>query len=297
MLDFKFIVDPLIGTLIGFGTNYIAVKMLFRPYKPIKIGKFTLPFTPGVIPKRKKELAKSLGNTISNELLTNNDIKDIFLSEEVKKKISKNIVLNLKKQNISLKEFLLNNIDDEKYNKLKIKIQNLLCERISESLLRIDVGNIIVEEGSKVVKEKLSENIFGKFISEEKIKNMAEPIKEQIDNYLQNNIKNLIFSQIDIEIKNIEQQNVNGILEKLDLTDEKLEYYIEYIYVKIVEEKMQSIFSSLNISESIEKKIYNMDVKEIEKLFMIVMKKELNAIVNLGAILGLILGIINAFIL
>ena len=60
---------------------------------------------------------------------------------------------------------------------------------------------------------------------------------------------------------------------------------------------MQTIFSSLNISEAIEKKIYNMDVKEIEKLFMIVMKKELNAIVNLGAILGLILGIINAFIL
>ena len=203
MLDLKFIVDPLIGTLIGFGTNYIAVKMLFRPYKPIKIGKFTLPFTPGVIPKRKKELAKSLGNTISNELLTNNDIKDIFLSENVKKKISENIVLNLKKQNISLKEFLLNNIDDEKYNKLKIKIQNILCERISESLLRMDVANIIVEEGTKAVKEKLSENIFGKFISEEKIKNMAEPIKEQIDNYLQNNIKSLIFSQIDIEIKNI----------------------------------------------------------------------------------------------
>ncbi|MDD6065009.1 MAG: DUF445 family protein, partial [Firmicutes bacterium] len=44
---------PAIGAVIGYCTNYVAVKMLFRPLKPIRIGKFTLPFTPGVIPKRK----------------------------------------------------------------------------------------------------------------------------------------------------------------------------------------------------------------------------------------------------
>ncbi|MEI3219612.1 MAG: DUF445 family protein [Lachnoclostridium sp.] len=45
---------PLIGAVIGYCTNYIAVKMLFRPLKAIKIGRFTLPFTPGMIPKKKE---------------------------------------------------------------------------------------------------------------------------------------------------------------------------------------------------------------------------------------------------
>ena len=52
----QILAGPAIGAVIGYCTNYVAVKMLFRPLKPIRIGKFTLPFTPGVIPKRKKEL-------------------------------------------------------------------------------------------------------------------------------------------------------------------------------------------------------------------------------------------------
>ncbi|MBR6349380.1 MAG: DUF445 family protein, partial [Lachnospiraceae bacterium] len=46
-----FIMGPIIGCIIGAFTNFIAIKMLFRPLKPVYIGKFRVPFTPGVIPK------------------------------------------------------------------------------------------------------------------------------------------------------------------------------------------------------------------------------------------------------
>ena len=52
-MDLTIIAGPLIGAVIGYFTNYLAVKMLFRPRREIKIGSKTLPFTPGVIPKRK----------------------------------------------------------------------------------------------------------------------------------------------------------------------------------------------------------------------------------------------------
>ena len=52
-MDYSLIIRPLIGAAIGYVTNWIAVKMLFFPLNPVKIGKFTLPFTPGVIPKNK----------------------------------------------------------------------------------------------------------------------------------------------------------------------------------------------------------------------------------------------------
>ncbi|MGX9135900.1 DUF445 domain-containing protein [Rummeliibacillus sp. JY-2-4R] len=60
----------IVGSVIGGITNYIAIKMLFRPYNAIYLGSWRLPFTPGLIPKRRDELAKQLGNTVVNYLLT-----------------------------------------------------------------------------------------------------------------------------------------------------------------------------------------------------------------------------------
>ena len=50
-----------LGAIIGGFTNHLAIKMLFRPHRPIYIGKFQVPFTPGLIPKRRDELAVQLG--------------------------------------------------------------------------------------------------------------------------------------------------------------------------------------------------------------------------------------------
>ena len=71
----------LIGALIGGFTNFIAIKMLFRPYKAVYIGKWRLPFTPGLIPKRRDELSTQLGRTIVQHLLTPETFKKRFLNE------------------------------------------------------------------------------------------------------------------------------------------------------------------------------------------------------------------------
>ncbi len=55
-MDLQMIAAPVIGGIIGLITNGLAIKMLFRPHKEIYIGKFRLPFTPGLIPKEKIEL-------------------------------------------------------------------------------------------------------------------------------------------------------------------------------------------------------------------------------------------------
>lgn len=297
MIELKYIINPVMGTIIGFGTNFIAVKMLFRPYKPIKIGKFTLPFTPGVIPKRRADIAKALGDTISKELFTNDDIKNIFLSEEIKEKISNGIISGIKKEDSTVKELFLRNIEFQKYENIKNSIEALLAQKIADGLVDIDIASLIVEEGSKVIKDKISGSFFGSFISEDKIKEMAGPIGIEIEKYLKENAKEFIMPYIDREFSDIEEQKIESLMQKLDITDEKLKIVIEKVYTKIVEDKMQNVFEALNISEVIQEKINAMDVKEIERLFMMVMKKELNAIVNLGAVLGLILGLINAFLL
>lgn len=66
----KFLSLIVVGALIGGVTNYLAVKMLFRPLHPVYIGKWKLPFTPGLIPKRHHEIAEKLGEVVVEHLLT-----------------------------------------------------------------------------------------------------------------------------------------------------------------------------------------------------------------------------------
>ena len=83
-MDYSLIIRPLIGAGIGYITNWIAVKMLFFPLNPVKIGKFTLPFTPGVIPKNKDRLAGAIGRSISDNLVNADTLKNALLSDEMK---------------------------------------------------------------------------------------------------------------------------------------------------------------------------------------------------------------------
>ncbi|MFB5663171.1 DUF445 domain-containing protein [Alteribacillus sp. HJP-4] len=59
-----------IGAAIGGITNFLAIKMLFRPYKAIYLGSWRVPFTPGLIPKRRAALADQMGRMVVTHLLT-----------------------------------------------------------------------------------------------------------------------------------------------------------------------------------------------------------------------------------
>lgn len=76
-----------LGAIIGGYTNHLAIKMLFRPHRPIYIGKFQVPFTPGLIPKRRDELAVQLGKMVVEHLLTPEGIGKKLTNEEFQKSL------------------------------------------------------------------------------------------------------------------------------------------------------------------------------------------------------------------
>ena len=65
---------PFVGAFIGYMTNYVAIRMLFRPLKPWRILGIRLPMTPGVIPSKRHELAENIGEMVGEHLLTSADI-------------------------------------------------------------------------------------------------------------------------------------------------------------------------------------------------------------------------------
>lgn len=70
-----FLVPPVVGGVIGYFTNDLAIKMLFRPYRARYVGKRQLPFTPGLIPRNQARLAQRVADTIMGSLLTPEEIQ------------------------------------------------------------------------------------------------------------------------------------------------------------------------------------------------------------------------------
>ncbi|MCM3022957.1 DUF445 domain-containing protein [Bacillus ginsengihumi] len=77
-----------IGAIIGGFTNYLAIKMLFFPREAKYIGKWRLPFTPGLIPKRRHEIAKQLGKLVVEHLVTPKSIEKKLLTSQFRNELS-----------------------------------------------------------------------------------------------------------------------------------------------------------------------------------------------------------------
>jgi len=70
-------VPPIAGGIIGYFTNDLAIKMLFRPYRAYYIGQYRLPLTPGLIPRNQGRLAKRVADTIMGSLLTPTELQHL----------------------------------------------------------------------------------------------------------------------------------------------------------------------------------------------------------------------------
>jgi len=166
MKEFLFIV--IVGTFIGWITNYIAIKLLFRPYNEINILGFKLQ---GVIPKRRKELAESIGKTVNSELISikdiTNTINSMELEVEIDKIVGEIVEKKIKGEFIGSYPMLKMFINDSIINKIKSYIKSAIEENKGE------IVNTIID---KLEKEIDFEDLIIKKINEfslEEVENMT----------------------------------------------------------------------------------------------------------------------------
>jgi len=76
-LPLNLLLPPLLGAVIGYFTNDLAIRMLFRPYRPLYLGRYRVPFTPGLIPSNQGRLAARVADTITSSLLTPEELQKI----------------------------------------------------------------------------------------------------------------------------------------------------------------------------------------------------------------------------
>lgn len=179
MIVVKVLVLAIIGALIGWLTNLIAIKLMLRPLYPVKIPVLNYSIQ-GLIPKRREELAKSIGDVIENELLSMNEILD--------KAIEGN--------NMSqIKDTLKNKINEIIRDKLPAIVpsmfKNMIYSYVDEFIERD--GEDIIRDFSKKAIEKASKDI-----------SLSQIVEEKINSFDIRRIEEIIVSIAKQELKHIE---------------------------------------------------------------------------------------------
>jgi uncharacterized membrane protein YheB (UPF0754 family) len=286
-------VGPVIGAVIGYCTNYIAVKMLFRPLKPIKIGNFQLPFTPGIIPKGRGRLAKALGQAVGGTLLTPSDIENMLLTDEIRGKIRTQITGYLENETRSLKEIATTNMGDESYIQTTDNIKETLTQKILDGIKKMNLGKIIAYQGVDVVKETVAGTMLAMFVSDDLLSSFVGPIEERINAYVEVHGEELVGGLVCEETDAFLENTPNQLLTSISIENQQVGDIIDATYTKIIRSQVTSLLEQANIPAVVERKVNEMDILDIENLVLSVMKKELNSVVSLGAVIGFVIGLLN----
>lgn len=290
---------PIIGAIIGYFTNYIAVKMLFHPRNPITVGGYTLPFTPGIIPKRKKDLAKAIGRAVQDELFGEREVKEILLAESTKKVITEGItdqVGGLLCSEASVKQQISGLTGQEFYEEKKKALETAFADKIVQGIASMDIGQIIADKGTVFIGEKMSNPLLSMFITPELIQSMAVPIGEQVNVYLETEGREKIRDYVQDEMDTLEQKKPGDLLTGIEDCKPAFGEKLQEIYSEFVENHADEVARQFRIREMIEKRIAGMSNEALEQLVLSVMKNELGMIVNLGALIGAMIGIVNIFV-
>lgn len=152
-LILKVLLLAVVGAVIGYTTNVIAIKLLFRPLVPVKILGFKIQ---GVIPKRRDEIAKSIGETVEEELLSVDEIMDQLIEGTDKK----DILEMFKTKIIAMMEGKLPSFLSAFSGTITKYIEELidnkgeaLLDEITEELVHKATSSISI---SKMIEEKIS---------------------------------------------------------------------------------------------------------------------------------------------
>lgn len=362
----------IIGALIGGLTNAVAIRMLFRPHKALYIGKWRIPFTPGLIPKRKPELARQVGKIVDEHLLTPESIEQklkepdfrneiqLVLQTEARKWIHSDmkVVEFLEKvhvPNAALKiEAKLNDWIDQKYETIKdfyteqtVK-ESLPAEWLDKAEERIPaVSSYILQKGidyfsgeegryrvKKMTDDFLAEwgklgsmiqMVLGNTSLEDKIrpeiiKFLTSPgTKDLLDTMLKNEWDKLIEWKWSDVLKQFSDEKairkvktfITGQLDLKTILNKPISIYALPFEEKVIgtlvpeltskgiskmAKRIPSVMQKLKIAEIVRGQIEAFSTERLEMIVLDITHRELKMITLLGALLGGMIGILQALL-
>ncbi|GAA0120036.1 DUF445 family protein [Clostridium perfringens] len=259
-----YIIGALIGAVIGYITNWLAIKMLFRPREAKYIFGMKLPFTPGLIPKEKSRIANKVGETVGTHLLNSDSLSKALKDDKIKAKfneVAKEKINQVINSNSTLEESLKNTLG-ENYYALKGNMINNIAKTILESIQEEEFKNKLKFYIVDSIKERLNKN-------PEKIIDFinSNKFREVIINTLEEEkTRDIIGKALLKEVKTLEKEDLT--IE--EVIPENIKPYIEE-YVKSQKDTLVDIIKNLLRDDEVSHKIksaINDNIPSIVSMFL-----------------------------
>lgn len=286
-----YIIPPLIGAVIGYCTNYIAVKMLFRPRNEIKVLGHTLPFTPGAIPKNKPRLAKAIGEVVETTFFGEETISAQFLSGEAEDKAVAQMVRGMDRPISDLGISVLGS--EEKYEKGLDRLSEILSQQLLQSLRSGETIRMVSDTVIDKLVDQFRGGMLGMFITDSFVESAKQMVETGIQGEIEDKGEEFLNRMVRSQMDTWSRDTLSEIAFEAGYSDERVERILRKAYRGAVKSAVPALIDRINVSGMIEEKVNDMSNEQLEELVLSVMKRELNLIVNLGALIGLILGCLN----
>jgi len=290
----SFLIPPFLGGIIALSTNWLAIKMLFRPHTAKYIFGIRIPFTPGLIPKERARLTEKLSEAISTRLLTPDVLAEGLSNPTLWPLPDMTIGEALTVWGIETPDTYTAPIARH----IKTLVDKILPQALEsvpnliESMPELDAK--LAELTYKVIDENLG-SIAKIFISKEKI---YTSIKNNLFEYLSNPenhdfIREKLHTGIDALLSHKATQD--AITEKLYTINirDGLTAFLQkekHAVSRVLQMLAAYIAKNMPVQAMIENKLNAFDVAEAEELIISVAGRELRLIILLGGVLGFIIG-------
>ena len=291
----RYFLAPLLGGVIGYITNDLAIRMLFRPRREIRIGKWRVPFTPGLIPRQRQRIAASIGSVVSSELLDPATLRQTLLSENVTSALRGRIdevFLRWRNEPRSLREKLSETAGEETVRHYEETLRVKGADVISEKLMAADAGGTVMRAAMHSLREKHGFGLLTGLMDDSVTQNLGG----RLNRLIAQNAPSFLETEIGRLEDELLDQPVSALYEKYADKAETLKERLMTLYRLTVKQKLTEALSAVNIEQMVTDKINAFSAEELEALILSVMKKELRAIVLLGALLGALMGFLNLLI-
>jgi len=310
----RWLLGPVVGAVIGYITNDIAIRMLFRPRRALYLRGRRVPFTPGLIPKERARLAASVGDVVGRELLGGPVLEKALLSEDMLGKIGDGvdaILLGFESDGRTVRQRVLEGEkakgSDAPVNEFTLLPPDTLAPRVGQlaDSLSQTLSQKLLESGfetaaagfvMQAVRDKLTASPLSplRLFWDDKLQTLfTDKLGAALRDLVADKAPELLRGMLQSEMDKALDTPVCVWTQRATDRFPDLKEKLLRAYTDMVRGKLPQALQAVDIGKIVQNRIDALDAAEMEDMLMRLMKKELRAIVWLGALLGAVMGVAN----
>lgn len=286
---------PIIGGVIGYITNDLAIKMLFRPYAPVYIGSFRLPFTPGIVPKRLENLAVLLGREVEARFFNADDLEILFQSDTFAGAIADSIteMIYTRRQSLCLSMEKLES--DPSAGPVIAGAKDKLCTHIVQAMTDFDYTPLIRSAAGQIGSDRRGDGMPRGSVKNT-VNALAPSISDGIRAYLRDKGTETVAPVLQQMLVEFGDRPIGAIAGDILPDRALMRRFIKNLYLSFMAIYVRPVVESIDVGGMITEKLRLMEPKDVEALILSVVNREFRYVVWLGGLLGTLIGTVNIFI-